>query len=141
MFLCVILSVVTNSRGDTSFHCCYNFATGSLCLSTIPSAAYSILQGILFSSFQWGESSYSLLLSPTMVSCLVNLVFTGHEWTLALSKGDDQETDVQKREMIQGEKSDIMFLGVLQRLAIMCSSLYSYTRQIPGSPLNQRTKP
>lgn len=122
----------------------HSIAAIILSLDHFVSAQYRLLLTQFFRvsfSFQWGESSYSLLLSPTIVSCLVNLVFTGHEWTLSLSKRDEQETDVQKREVIQGEKSDIMFLGVLQRLAIMRCSLYSCTRQIPGSLLNRGTKP
>lgn len=119
----------------------HSIAAIILPLDHFVSAQYRLLLTQFFRvsfSFQWGESSYSLLLSPTIVSCLVILVFTGHEWTLSLSKRDEQETDVQKREVIQGEKSDIM---LLQRLAIMRCSLYSCTRQIPGSLLNRGTKP
>lgn len=58
-----------------------------------------------------------------------------------LTQRDEQETDVQEREVIRVKKSDIMFLVVLQRLAIMCSSLYSCAMEILGSLLNRVLKP
>lgn len=80
-------------RGENaSFHRCYNFATGSLCSSAVPSARSSP-QRVLF-TIQRDEWTCSPA-PPVHFS-----LDTGNDRILSLTQRDERETDVQKRAVI-----------------------------------------
>ena len=78
-------------RGENaSFHRCYNFATGSLCSSAVPSARSTPLCVLLLFS---GMSEHVPLLLQLSLD-------TANDRTLSLTQRDERETDVQKRAVI-----------------------------------------